>query len=70
MDRRTVLRGGVASATGLATASLIACTPPVDPASTGPFDCGVASGVHSDRAVVLWTRFAPAAVIRFATSLA
>jgi alkaline phosphatase D len=61
MDRRTVLRGGLASAGGLATASLVACVPPVDPAATGPFDCGVASGVHSDEAVVLWTRFAPAA---------
>ena len=61
MDRRTVLRGGLAGAGGLATASLVSCTPPVDPAATGPFDCGVASGVHSDQAVVLWTRFAPAA---------
>ena len=62
MDRRTVLRGGLAGAGGLAAASLVSCAPPVDPLPTGPFDCGVASGVHSEDAVVLWTRFAPGAI--------
>lgn len=60
MDRRTVLRGGLAGLGGFAVSSLVACTPPADPPAAGPFDCGVASGVHSDTAVVLWTRFAPA----------
>ena len=62
MDRRSVLRGGLWSAGGLLAASVTACAPaPWNPADSGPFDCGVASGVHSDTAVVLWTRFAPGA---------
>jgi alkaline phosphatase D len=61
MDRRTVLRGGLVGVGSVATSALWGCTPaPADPVPTGPFDCGVASGVHSDSAVVLWTRFAPA----------
>jgi len=63
MDRRSLLRGGLA---GAGAAALAACAPPppapFDPGDPGPFDCGVASGVHSDTASVLWTRFAPAAL--------
>ncbi len=67
MDRRTLLRGGLAGMGGIAATGLLGCAPapgappttvPVDP---GPFDCGVASGVHTDTEVVLWTRFAPSA---------
>jgi alkaline phosphatase D len=62
MDRRTVLRSGLAGMGGLATATLWGCAPAPGPvAPQGPFDCGVASGVHSNTAAVLWTRFAPAA---------
>ncbi len=67
MDRRELLRGGLVGLTGAAAASLIGCAPgtamlpPPEPMDLGPFSCGIASGVHSDTAVVLWTRFAPAA---------
>ena len=67
MDRRGLLRGGLVGLTGAAAASLIGCAPgtamlpPPEPMDLGPFSCGIASGVHSDTAVVLWTRFAPAA---------
>ena len=55
---------------GVAASSLIGCAPFSPPTTNpeppvvdlGPFDCGIASGVHSDTAVVLWTRFAPGAV--------
>jgi alkaline phosphatase D len=62
MDRRTLLRGGVAGVGGVAAAHLLGCAPlpgagPVD----GPFDCGVASGLHAHDASVIWTRFAPGA---------
>jgi alkaline phosphatase D len=67
MDRRDLLRGGVLALGGVAATSLVGCAPtstklpsPED-VDLGPFSCGVASGVHSDTAVVLWTRFAPAA---------
>ena len=63
MDRRSVLRGGLLGAGGLLAAGATACAPaPWSPDDLGPFDCGVASGVHSDTAVVLWTRFAPGAL--------
>ena len=68
MDRRGLLRGGLVGLTGAAAASLIGCAPgtamlpPPEPMDLGPFSCGIASGVHSDTAVVLWTRFAPAAL--------
>ena len=62
MDRRTLLRGGLAGLGGVAASSLVGACAPTDPLPPGPWDCGVASGVHSDTAVVLWTRFAPAAV--------
>ncbi len=62
MRRRQFLVASAAGAGGLALGSLTACAPPPGPdAPDGPFDCGVASGVHSEDAVVLWTRFAPAA---------
>ncbi len=64
MDRRTVLRGGLLGVGGIAAGGLLGCSPmpgevPVE--DLGPWDCGVASGVHAPGAVVLWTRFAPAA---------
>lgn len=64
MDRRTVLRTGFVGAAGFAAARLTACTVPTPPEApdAGRFDCGVASGIHSSDAAVLWTRFAPAAV--------
>ncbi len=62
LDRRSVLRGGLFGAGGLLAVGVTACAPsPWQPGDLGPFDCGVASGVHSDTAVVLWTRFAPGA---------
>jgi len=66
MDRRTVLRGGLLGVGGIAAGGLLGCAPmpsvPVPaPEDLGPWDCGVASGVHAPGAVVLWTRFAPAA---------
>jgi alkaline phosphatase D len=40
---------------------LAACTPyPSPDVVDGPWDCGVASGLHAHDAAVLWTRFAPA----------
>lgn len=64
VDRRTVLRGGVAGVSGLAVARLTACAPPMPTPTDDPegFDCGVASGIHAPDASVIWTRFAPAAV--------
>ena len=62
MDRRTLLRGSALGLGGIAANGLLGCAPaPSDPppVDLGPFDCGIASGVHSDTAVVLWTRFAP-----------
>ncbi len=63
MDRRTLLRGGVMGAGSVAAAHLLGCTPTPDgpPVDLGPYDCGVASGLHAPGAAVLWTRFAPAA---------
>lgn len=60
------MRGGALAIGGVAATSLVACAPgssmlPLpEPVDLGPFSCGIASGVHSDTAVVLWTRFAPA----------
>lgn len=67
MDRRSLLQGGLAGLGAAASGGLAACTPspaapPPPPAPpAGPFDCGVASGLHSPTSAVLWTRFAPAA---------
>ncbi|MCO5317967.1 MAG: alkaline phosphatase D family protein [Microthrixaceae bacterium] len=58
IDRRRLLvgAGGIAGALGLA-----ACTPyPSPDVVEGPWDAGVASGLHAHDAAVLWTRFAPA----------
>ena len=68
MDRRDLLRGGVLALGGVAATSLAGCAPSStalpspEAVDLGPFSCGIASGVHSDTAVVLWTRFAPAAL--------
>lgn len=57
-----MLRGSIVGAGGIAAAHLIGCSPPPAPTpDLGPFDCGVASGVHGPGSMVLWTRFAPAA---------
>ncbi|MEI2696796.1 MAG: PhoD-like phosphatase N-terminal domain-containing protein [Microthrixaceae bacterium] len=61
MERRTLLRGTLMGAGGLAAAHVLGCAPPPGPhVDLGPFDCGVASGVHGPGSTVLWTRFAPA----------
>ena len=59
-SRRQVLIAGA----GLAGAAAAAgCAPlPGPDAVDGPWDCGVASGLHGPDAVVLWARFAPAAL--------
>ncbi len=58
LTRRRLLLGttGVAGALGLAACSAYPGPDKVD----GPWDCGVASGLHGHDAAVLWTRFAPA----------
>jgi alkaline phosphatase D len=63
MDRRTLLRGGIVGVGSVATAHLLGCAPApsAPPVDLGPFDCGVASGLHAPGAAVLWTRFAPGA---------
>lgn len=59
MHRRDVLRLGAGAvgigAVGLATA----CAAPTGPAPTTAFSSGIASGLHSDTQVVLWTRADP-----------
>ena len=72
-DRRSFLKFGAYGAAGVAGASWLAsCTPgtPGMPTTTLPapgtpvdpvFDCGVASGLHTPTAQVLWTRVAPGA---------
>ena len=62
MERRTVLRGGLVGAGAVASAQVIGCGPaPVPPVPPGLWDCGVASGLHSHDAAVLWTRSVPGA---------
>ncbi|MEZ5239031.1 MAG: alkaline phosphatase D family protein [Microthrixaceae bacterium] len=58
LDRRRLLlgAGGLAGAYGLAACAPFPAPEPVE----GPWDTGVASGLHSHDAAVLWTRFAPA----------
>lgn len=58
------MRAGALGTGALGTAGLAACTPPGPveiPTGPWPYDCGVASGLHSPSEVVLWTRFAPGA---------
>ncbi len=64
MDRRTLLRSGLAGVGGVAAAHLVGCAPMPEgpPLELGPWDCGVASGVHAPGAVVLWTRLAAGAL--------
>ncbi len=64
MDRRTLLRGGLAGAGAVAIGATVGCAPMPGrpPEDLGVWDCGVASGLHDASAAVLWTRFAPAAV--------
>lgn len=55
MDRREFMRG----VTGVgAVAGLTACVPSAE-VPTVPFPQGVAAGLHSDDAIVLWTRVEP-----------
>lgn len=62
MDRRTLLRGGVVGVGGIAAGHLLGCSPlPGASPVEGPYDCGVASGLHAHDAAVIWTRFAPGA---------
>jgi alkaline phosphatase D len=64
MDRRALLRGGAVGVGSAALGGLLGCAPAPPPRpgeDPGPFDCGVASGLHAPGAAVLWTRFAPAA---------
>lgn len=72
MDRRSVLRAGAFGAAGLASARfLAACStmpgatgttmPPVTVPTDPVWDCGVASGMHTPDAAVLWTRVAAGA---------
>ncbi len=58
MKRRDFLR---LSATGAGAAALlpVAGCAPEPAAPTTPFSCGIASGLHSETAVVLWTRLDP-----------
>lgn len=51
---------GSAGAAGALTVAGCSTWPGLDPVG-GFWDCGVASGLHSHDAAVLWTRFAPAA---------
>lgn len=52
--------GGAGAAGAVALAG---CAPfPAPDPVVGPWDCGVASGLHSPTEAVLWTRFAPAAL--------
>jgi alkaline phosphatase D len=59
MHRRDVLRLGVGAmglgAVGWATS----CSTPTGPAPTTQFSSGIASGLHSDTEVVIWTRVDP-----------
>ena len=79
-DRRSFLKFGAYGAAGVAGASWLAsCTPgtPGMPTTTLPapgtpvdpvFDCGVASGLHTPTAQVLWTRVAPGATSSVSTA--
>ncbi len=58
MDRRSFIRLGASSAGAFALGGMSACAPAPDP-PTEVFAQGVASGLHSDREVVLWTRVEP-----------
>ncbi len=59
-SRRSVLVAGVGVA-GALTLAGCAAYPGLD-AVLGPWDAGVASGLHAPDAAVLWTRFSPAAL--------
>jgi alkaline phosphatase D len=66
VDRRRFLQAGAVGAAGLVSAKVLAGCAPMPGATSIPFvdpvwDCGVASGLHSADAAVLWTRCAPAA---------
>ncbi len=66
VDRRRFLRASAVGAAGLVSAKVLAGCAPMPGSTSIPFvdpvwDCGVASGLHSADAAVLWTRCAPAA---------
>jgi alkaline phosphatase D len=65
MDRRSLLRAGAFGVAGMASArALAACAPPAGGPPSPPdpvWDCGVASGLHTHDAAVLWTRVAQGA---------
>ncbi len=57
-----MLRGSLVGAGGIAAVHVLGCSPSPGPqVDLGPFDCGVASGVHGPGSTVLWTRFSPGA---------
>lgn len=67
IGRRSLLKQAAVGAGGIAAAGMLGGTltscvaPPFNPGPLGAFDCGVASGIHAPGAMVIWTRFAPAA---------
>jgi alkaline phosphatase D len=59
MLRRDVLRLGVGGTAAVAAAWASGCAPVPEPPATSVFSSGVASGLHSSDAVVIWTRCDP-----------
>lgn len=59
MERREFIRFGAAGAGAWAIARTTGCAPVGSSPSTETFGQGVASGLHSDSAIVLWTRVEP-----------
>lgn len=60
MDRRKFLQAGAFGAGAVALGRATTACAPLAPAPTEAFGQGVASGLHSSDAVVLWTRVEPA----------
>ncbi|MEZ5237989.1 MAG: PhoD-like phosphatase N-terminal domain-containing protein [Microthrixaceae bacterium] len=62
MHRRDLLRLGAGGSLAAATGLLTACAPGPGAPPERVFAQGVASGLHSDTEVVLWSRVEPALV--------